>query len=92
MVQCVRVCVSVCRPPCGVPASGLVFPLHPCYVYVEICMCGACIWSLYVECGVSYVQSLYVETVGGLHYLSGHCAGEVRVRLSMNLSKVWFFL
>lgn len=45
-----------------------------------------------MECGVSYVQSFYVETVGGLHYLSGHCAGEVRVRLSMNLSKVWFFL
>lgn len=55
-------------------------------------MCGVCIWSLYVECGVSYVQSLYVETVGGLHYLSGHCAVEVIVRLGMNLSKVWFFL
>lgn len=49
-------------------------------------MCGVCIWSLYVECGVSYVQSLYVETVGGLHSVRGHCAGEVRVRLSMNLS------
>lgn len=45
-----------------------------------------------MECGVSYVQSLYVETVGGLHYLSGHCAVEVIVRLSMNLCKVWFFL
>lgn len=74
----------------GVPSSSLLCVCGN--LYVEICMCGVCIWSLYVECGVSYVQSLYVETVGGLHYLSGHCAGEVRVRLSMNLSKVWFFL
>lgn len=67
----VHVCVCVCRPPCGVPASGLVFPLHSCYVYVEICMCGVCIvefvfgvcmWS--VE---SPLCSLYVETLGGLH-------------------------
>lgn len=71
LVQCARVCVCVCRPPCGVPASGLVFPLHSCYVYVEICMCGVCIvefvfgvcmWS--VE---SPLCSLYVETLGGLH-------------------------
>lgn len=45
-----------------------------------------------MECGVSYVQSFYVETVGGLHSVSGHCAVEVIVRLSMNLCKVWFFL
>lgn len=62
----------------GVPSSSL------------LCVCGNLyVWSLYLE-SVCGVWSLLC--VGGLHYLSGHCAVEVIVRLSMNLSKVWFFL